>query len=99
MTYRSKALRDTCKGQPCIRCGAHDETAVPAHYTGIRRHQFGGGLGHKPTDAAIADLCRRCHAEFDQYQNENGTSRSEEFLFYIVLTWDRRCKLGQVEIT
>lgn len=72
---------------------------VGAHYSGLRRHRLGGGASLKVSDAAIADLCIACHEEFDTYHKLNDLERSEEFLLCIVLTWDRRCKLGMVNVT
>jgi hypothetical protein len=59
---------------------------VAAHYFGPRRHTLGGGMGHKPTDAAVAALCMNCHAHMDGYKDENTWERSEEFLYLITLT-------------
>jgi hypothetical protein len=85
------ALRKAAKDQYCVRCNAHDDTIVGAHYTGIRRLNFGGGFGKKVHDLVMAHLCFNCHTWMDQLarkdaSDENGWRHSEEFLFLVMLT-------------
>lgn len=60
----------------------------------------------KCSDLMIADLCYKCHVEFDQMliahlnliedKTQRKTAYSEEFLHYILLTLHRRLELGYV---
>lgn len=81
-------LRDAAKGQRCIRCGSHDDTVVGAHYTGFRRLAYGGGLGRKVHDLAMAHLCQRCHEWMDRLSRnkEDKVIHSEEFNHLCLLT-------------
>jgi hypothetical protein len=92
-------LRDMAEGQSCIRCGTHDGTIVLCHYTGVRRPSFGGGLGIKAHDGAGAEMCGRCHREMDTLKRSKAHKweHSEEFLFYVVLTWMRRMDEDKVK--
>jgi hypothetical protein len=93
MTFECKKLRDAARGQSCVRCGK-TENVVGCHYTGVRRLSFGGGFGIKVHDFLIADLCQECHHYMDTLsRKKDGTSEylhSEEFLYLIALTWERR---------
>lgn len=75
---------------------------VAAHYTGLRAHLLGKGTGHKPHDLAIADLCHKCHYQFDVAGGggtfEKKIDRSEQFLFNIVKTLMRRIDQGVITI-
>jgi hypothetical protein len=72
----------------------NDGTVVGAHYTGVRQHDLGKGMGQKATDGAIAYLCSKCHVAFGQYHDENGVDRSEKFLLAIVKSHDWLLKEG-----
>lgn len=91
MTYRNPALLRHANGKRCVKCGNKDDTVVAAHYTGARRHAYGGGIGIKVHDFLVAHLCGRCHLEMDQLSRdkERRWEHSEEFLHYIALTLDR----------
>ena len=78
---------------PCQRCGKEGQS-VGCHYFGPMRHRLGGGLGIKPTDAAMAALCSDCHTHMDTYRDGNTVERSEEFLFLIALTHHRLLERG-----
>ena len=88
MTFRSKKLLESARGQSCIRCGADDGTVVAAHYTGYRRLELGGGFGIKVADCAHAALCMRCHQFMDQTGRDKSRQieHSEEFLLLCVKT-------------
>lgn len=92
-------LRDAARGQNCIRCHGGDETVVGAHYTGVRRSAYGGGLGRKVHDIVMAHLCDKCHIWMDQLQRADSRNElpegfedslkwmhSEEFLHLCILT-------------
>ena len=84
-------LRDSARGQSCVRCGRNDGTTVLAHYFGVRRHAYGGGLGIKGHDAIAAHLCAPCHTQLDSLMKDKAKrwEHSEEFLHLCALTWIR----------
>ena len=59
-----KKLLDAAKDQSCVNCGVRDGTVVAAHYTGLRAN-LRARAGHKPHDLCVADLCHKCHYQFD----------------------------------
>lgn len=80
-------LTRSAKGKDCIRCGAPD--AYACHYNGIRQHSFGKGRGIKANDLVTAEFCYRCDQDFSEGINKNFESaedRSEQFMFYILMT-------------
>lgn len=95
MTFRSPKLLKASKDQFCVRCGKTDNV-IGAHYTGVRRLNFGGGYGIKVHDFLTADLCQECHYYMDTLSRdkEKQYEHSEEFLYYIALTWERRFVQG-----
>jgi hypothetical protein len=82
-----KKLRNAAKDQSCVRCGATG-TVVLCHYTGYRRHAYGGGLGIKVHDLAAAHLCFDCHRQMDTLcrEKEKQIEHSELFQHYCLLT-------------
>lgn len=92
-------LREAARDQPCVRCGREDGTTVGAHYTGPRRLSYGGGLGRKVHDMAMAHLCQACHHYFDtaSKDREFRYEVSEEFLHCVVLTAIRNYERGIIK--
>lgn len=92
-------LRKAAKGQPCVRCGANDGTTVLAHYFGIRRHMYGGGMSIKGHDAVGAHLCMPCHTIMDSGTRNKAKKylHSEEFLHLCAMTWIRLIEQGVVK--
>lgn len=84
-------LRDAARDQECVRCGSADGTVVLAHYFGVRRHVYGGGMGIKGHDAVGAHLCATCHTYMDTASRDKSQQywHSEEFLHLCALTWMR----------
>jgi hypothetical protein len=84
-------LRDLAEGQACVACSKQDGTIVLAHYTGVRRGEFGGGLGLKVSDAVGAHLCSFCHEVMDRKSRIKAErwDHSELFLSYCAHTWIR----------
>jgi len=88
-------ITESARGKPCIRCGKAGETRL-AHYNGLRAHMLGKGMGIKCNDIAGAEFCRDCDDLFSEanYPVWDGGSksieRSEEFLFWVVMTMIRR---------
>lgn len=99
MTFRSPKLLAASRDQCCVRSGK-TEGVVGAHYTGVRRLQLGGGFGIKVHDFLTADLCQECHGYMDTIsrEKEKRYGHSEEFFYYIALTWERRFLQGIVVV-
>lgn len=99
MTFRSPKLLASAKDQCCVRCG-QTQGVVCAHYTGVRRLKLGGGYGIKVHDFLTADLCQECHSYMDTLSRdkEKRYGHSEEFLYYIALTWERRFLQGTLVV-
>jgi hypothetical protein len=99
---RSKKLLDAARDQSCVNCGVRDGTVVAAHYTGLRANLLGKGTGHKPHDLCVADLCHKCHYQFDVGGGgatfEKKIDKSEQFLFNIIKTLMRRVDQGVISI-
>lgn len=84
-------LTDATRGKTCVRCQGPD--AYACHYNGLRQIAFGKGTGIKCHDIATADLCKRCDDWFTEGSTKGFDSkidRSEQFLFYVVMTNIRR---------
>ena len=101
----SKKMLAGAKDQACVNCGARDETVVAARYQGIRSNEFGKGMGKKPQDLLVADLCHKCHRAFDNYEGSSYENRqyrridnSEQFLTNIMRTLLRRVEQGIIEV-
>jgi hypothetical protein len=92
--WRSRALLDTSKGETCVKCEREykRETVVSAHYTGMRREAYGGGMSVKVHDFIVADLCDECHDYMDRLSREKDAQlgHSEEFQHYVILTLIKR---------
>jgi hypothetical protein len=99
MTFRSPKLLAASRDQCCVRCG-RTSGVVGAHYTGVRRLRLGGGYGIKVHDFLTADLCQECHLYMDTLSRdkEKRYGHSEEFFYYIALTWERRFLQGVVMV-
>jgi len=68
--HRSKKLTQSAQYEPCVRCGADDNTTVWAH-SNAGRH--GKGMGIKAHDIFGRYLCYRCHT------NESQADFSEDW--------------------
>lgn len=98
MTFRSRAILNLSRGETCVRCEGFNGTTVPAHYTGVRRESYGGGMGIKVHDFLVADLCDRCHEYMDRIcrEKEGRWGHSEEMQHYVILTLIKRFEKGQI---
>ena len=80
---------------PCIRCGMDGETRA-CHYNGVRQLAFGKGRGIKCADEATAEFCHKCDQDFTEGSTSelwaNKWERSEEFMYWIIMTSIRRGK-------
>lgn len=61
MTFRSKALLQSARDQPCTLCSTTEST-VACH---LRSVAFGSGTGIKCPDYYTAWLCQSCHSLVD----------------------------------
>ncbi len=100
MIFESQKLRDAPNGKPCVRCGGRREFTVGAHYTGMRRGSYGGGLSQKVWDLCIADLCDVCHIFMDRVSRDKSKAieHSEEFQHLVLLTLMRRFDEGVIVV-
>lgn len=100
MSFRSRAMLNLSKGETCVRCNIALPSVVPAHYTGVRRGAYGGGMGIKVHDFCVADLCGGCHEYMDRLSRdkEGRWGHSEEFLHYVILTLAKRFTRDQIRI-
>lgn len=87
--YRNKKILQASRNRTCILCGADDGTIVRAHYQGIGSSRLGKGWSQKPHDFASADLCFKCHNDFDSYVQPNDKDRGYDFLMLILETLAR----------
>ena len=95
--YRNKKILQASKNRSCINCDADDNTIVRAHYQGIGSFRLGKGMGQKPHDFASADLCYRCHGDFDSYKDGNDKDRGYEFLMLCMETLARDFREGIIK--
>lgn len=87
--FRSPKLLASANGKRCVRCGRQPEgEVVAAHYTGVRRDVFGGGLSIKVSDLLHARLCGECHQYMDSLSRNKDLKydHSEQFLTLCALT-------------
>ena len=86
--------------QPCASCG--DSYVQVAHYHGIRKGSFGGGMGKKSHHLMVAPLCQGCHAEYDSGRWQCGDDpkgyESEIMLHYIAVTIIAGYEAGVIKI-
>ena len=62
MTFRSEKLRRAVAELECMSCGKSGQTQA-AH---ANLSEYGKGMSHKASDAALMSLCISCHTELDQ---------------------------------
>lgn len=92
-------LTESARHEDCIRCGAPNPYAC--HYNGIRQHSLGKGRGIKANDLATAEFCYQCDKLFTEGNNKAFKSiedRSEQFLFWIMMTNIRRLNKGVLKV-
>jgi len=89
-------------GESCVRCNREHkrDTVVGAHYSGVRRDAYGGGMAEKVHDFLVADLCDECHDFMDRQSKdkEGRWGHSEEMQHYIFLTLIKRFTRGQIAV-
>jgi hypothetical protein len=99
MTWRSRSLLDSARGQPCALCRdcPSDEycTTVACHLNGP---EFDKGMGIKAPDILSADLCRTCHNRLDFGSDLTLDEKWYLWLLAITRTLVRRCERGIIQI-
>lgn len=95
MTFRSRPLLNLANGAPCMSCGAEDGTIVAAH---ANWSDFGKGMSHKASDAAVAFMCCRCHSEIDQGAKLSKEERRAKWMEAAVKTWVWLMETGKVRL-
>jgi len=100
MRTEYQTLRDAPNGESCVRCGRCDGTVVGAHYSGVRRLAYFGGLGKKVHDIVMAHLCAVCHREMDTLLKDKAKrwEHSEEMLHLVTLTIIRLISRGTLVV-
>lgn len=86
--YRNKKLLALAKDAPCcFACMKSNDGSVVACHSNSQR--FGKGLGIKASDAAIAFMCNRCHAETESGKRLTREQRTEvwEQAFIDTMVW------------
>ena len=101
MSLESKIMKHARSGNTCVCCGISDGTVCGRHYNGQRQHQYGKGRGIKCHPFAVADLCSRCDAEFQEGSVPKGdfaarADYSEHFLHLCMLSMIRRAESGVI---
>ncbi|MCT9125395.1 hypothetical protein [Cupriavidus gilardii] len=94
MTYRSESLRRAVASLPCVNCGRNGDTQA-AH---ANLQEFGKGMGHKASDAAIMGLCTACHYELDQGKTMTKQERREAQMEWIAKTHVALIEAGLLEV-
>lgn len=82
MTYRSRGLLDSARGQCCtvgipLVCNGDPTTVVAAH---ANMTWLGKGKSEKAPDWAIAWACSACHTAIDQGSTLSAAERWEYWL-------------------
>lgn len=95
MTFRSRKLLNLANGAPCMHCGVENGTTVAAH---ANSQQYGKGMGHKASDAAIAFLCHLCHSRLDQGRDMSKQDRLEMWRAAAVKTYIWLMETGKLKV-
>lgn len=86
MTFRSKKLRDSARGKPCLVrlpgvCSFDPAKTIWSHYRGSAG---GKGMSHKAHDLAGAYCCTACDAVYDgQAPRPKGMSKPDVDLAWL----------------
>jgi hypothetical protein len=94
MTFRSEKLRRAVSEQPCQSCGR--EGATQAAHANLS--EYGKGMAHKASDAALMALCDRCHSELDQGKTMDKAERRDFQQTMIARTLVRLIEQGRLVV-
>lgn len=92
MTFRSEKLRRAVAELPCSNCGREGQTQA-AH---ANLSEYGKGMSHKASDAALMALCITCHAELDQGKTMDKAERRDFQQTMIARTLTRLIEQGRL---
>lgn len=95
MTFRSEKLRRAVADQPCMSCGQEGQTQA-AH---ANLSEYGKGMAHKASDAALMALCVSCHSELDQGKTMDKAERRDFQQTMIARTLVRLIELGVLRVS
>lgn len=90
--FRSEKLRRIVAEQPCVSCGREGQTQA-AH---ANLSEYGKGMSHKASDAALMALCTECHSELDQGKTMDKAERRDFQQTMIARTLTRLVELGRL---
>lgn len=94
MTFRSEKLRRAVADQPCMNCGREGCTQA-AH---ANLSEYGKGMSHKASDAALMALCVDCHRELDQGKTMDKFERRDFQQTMIARTLTRLIEQGRLVV-
>lgn len=94
MTFRSEKLRRAVAELSCSNCGREGHTQA-AH---ANLSEYGKGMSHKASDAALMALCISCHAELDQGETMDKAERRDFQQTMIARTLTRLIEQGRLVI-
>ena len=94
MTFRSEKLRRAVAEQPCMNCGREGQTQA-AH---ANLSEYGKGMSHKASDAAVMALCIDCHRELDQGKTMDKAERRDFQQTMIARTLTRLIEQGRLVV-
>jgi hypothetical protein len=92
MTFRSEKLRRAVAELSCSNCGREGRTQA-AH---ANLSEYGKGMSHKASDAALMALCVECHSELDQGKTMDKAERRDFQQTMIARTLTRLIELGRL---
>lgn len=92
MTFRSEKLRREVTSLCCMNCGKEGQTQA-AH---ANLSEYGKGMSHKASDAALMALCISCHAELDQGKTMDKAERRDFQQTMIARTLTRLIEQGRL---
>ena len=94
MTFRSEKLRREVASMACVSCGLKGSTQA-AH---ANLSDYGKGMAHKASDAALMALCFRCHSELDSGRGMDKAERRDFQQAMIARTLTRLIEQGRLVV-
>lgn len=94
MTFRSEKLRREVAALPCQNCAKEGRTQC-AH---ANLSEYGKGMSHKASDAAVMALCVECHTELDQGKTMDKFERRDFQQTMIARTLTRLIEHGRLVV-
>lgn len=91
---RSKAIRQSAKGESCAICGIQNDTVVFCH---LNEGFAGKGMGQKADDFGFYG-CGLCHGAYDGKDGISHMLKDWEILRACYRTWRRQIETGVIKI-